>query len=119
MLYGKADLQNAQRRALEDKAVSEAFPANVDGLILNTISPQAATDYAITRLARDLTSTIDILDLALKSVPEGLRTKAQGATDPEDPRKVIYELFSGVDMTRKSLFDQLKMHGITAFDPTG
>ncbi|KDN52179.1 GrpE-domain-containing protein [Tilletiaria anomala UBC 951] len=101
VLYSKADLQNLQRRSAEEKA--------------------AAGDYAITRLAKDLTSSIDILHLALNSVPEGLRSvpAAGNSESPEDSRKAIAELYSGVDLTRKSLLEMLKMHGITAFDPTG
>ncbi len=99
VLYGKADLQNAQRRAAEDKA--------------------SASDYAITRLARDLTSSLDVLRLALNSVPEDLRSKPAGTPPAEDPKKVLSELYSGVDLTRKSLLDVLKTHGITEFNPVG
>ncbi|PWN53271.1 GrpE-domain-containing protein [Violaceomyces palustris] len=98
ILYGKADYQNLQRRALEEKT--------------------QAGDYAISRLAKDLVSTLDILHLALKSVPEQFRKPVADA-QADDPRKVIADLYSGVDLTSKSLLDTLKTHGVTQFDPTG
>ncbi|MCO5607335.1 hypothetical protein L7F22_061530 [Adiantum nelumboides] len=99
VLYGKADFQNMQRRAKEEKA--------------------QAGDYAITKFARDLTSSLDILALALRSVPESLRTRPADATEAEDPRKAVAELYSGVELTSKSIVDMLRMHGVTTFDPTG
>lgn len=99
VLYGKADLQNAQRRAQEEKT--------------------QAGDYAITKFARDLTSSLDILNLALKSVPEPLRNAPEGINSLDDPRKAIAELYSGVELTSKSILDMLKLHGVTVFDPTG
>jgi molecular chaperone GrpE len=98
ILYGKADYQNLQRRSKDEKA--------------------QAGDFAITRLAKDLTSSIDILGLALRSVPEELRT-APKDLDMKDPRRVVADLYSGVDLTSKSLLDMLRTHGIVQFDPTG
>lgn len=98
-MYGKADLQNAQRRAKDEKA--------------------QAGDYAITKFARDLTASLDVLNLALRSVPEKLRVAPEDVKDLEDPRKAIAELYSGVELTSKSIFDMLKLHGVTVFDPTG
>lgn len=101
LLYSKADLQNAQRRAQDEKA--------------------QASEYAITKLARDLTSSLDILHLALRSVPEPMRALPEGkeVESSEDPRKALSELYSGVELTSKSILDMLKTHGVTAFDPTG
>ncbi|PWN35439.1 GrpE-domain-containing protein [Meira miltonrushii] len=99
VLYGKADLQNAQRRAQEEKS--------------------QAGDYAITKFARDLTSSLDILNLALRSVPEPLRKAPEDAKSLDDPRRAISELYSGVELTSKSILDMLKLHGVTVFDPTG
>lgn len=98
ILYGKADYQNLQRRSRDEKA--------------------QAGDVAITKLARDLTNTLDILHLALRSVPEELRT-APKDLDIKDPRRVVADLFSGVDLTSKSMLDMLRTHGIVQFDPTG
>lgn len=99
VLYGKADLQNAQRRAQEEKS--------------------QAGDYAITKFARDLTSSLDILNLALRSVPEPLRKAPEDVKSLEDPRRAVSELYSGVELTSKSILDMLKLHGVTVFDPTG
>lgn len=98
ILYGKADYQNLQRRSKDEKA--------------------QAGDVAITKLARDLTNTLDILSLALRSVPEELRTASKDL-DLKDPRRVAADLFSGVDLTSKSMLDMLRTHGIVQFDPTG
>lgn len=98
-MYGKADMQNLQRRSQEEKA--------------------QASDYAITKFARELTSSLDVLALALRSVPETLRTKPTNVTEADDPRKAVAELYSGVELTSKSILDMLRMHGVTTFDPTG
>lgn len=98
ILYGKADYQNLQRRSKDEKLL--------------------AGDVAITKLAKDLTNSIDILGLALKSVPEEFRT-APKELDNKDPRRVVADLFSGVDLTSKSMLDMLRTHGIVQFDPTG
>lgn len=97
LLYSKADLQNTQRRAQEEK--------------------QQASEYAITKLARDLASSLDILHLALRSVPEPLRKPSTDSTD--EARKAVAELYSGVELTQKSMTDMLRTHGVVSFDPTG
>lgn len=97
LLYSKADLQNTQRRAQEEKS--------------------QASEYAITKLARDLTSSLDILHLALRSVPEAMRKPATDGAD--EARKAVSELYSGVELTQKSMTDMLRTHGVTSFDPTG
>lgn len=99
LLYGRADLQNAQRRVEEVK--------------------KQATDFGITKFARDLTSSLDVLALALRSVPEQHRKVPSDATSAEDPRKLLGELYSGVELTSKSILDMLKTYGVTQFDPTG
>ncbi|CAD6986173.1 unnamed protein product [Tilletia controversa] len=108
LLYARADMQNLVRRSAEEKA--------------------NASDYAITKLARDLVSSLDILQIALRSVPESLRKAAaspssasssEDAAAKEDPRRVLAELYSGLELTERSLLDQLKSHGVVEFDPTG
>lgn len=96
MLYMKAELQNLQRRSAEEK--------------------KTAGDHAITRLAKDLTSSIDVLDLAIKSVPEALRDNKDATGKAE---RALVELFDGVSLTRKSMLDMLRTHGIEAFNPVG
>ncbi|KAK0554733.1 GrpE, mitochondrial [Tilletia horrida] len=101
LLYARADLQNMVRRGAEDKA--------------------NASDYAITKLARDLVSSLDILQIALRSVPDSLRKASGGDSsgDSEDPRRVLSDLYSGLELTERSLLDMLKSHGVSEFDPTG
>ncbi|WFD27677.1 GrpE, mitochondrial [Malassezia nana] len=96
LLYTKAELQNLQRRSAEEK--------------------KSAGDVAITKLAKDLTESIDVLDLALKSVPEPLRKAPSDAA--EAPRSLA-ELYDGVSLTRKSISDMLRTHGIESFNPLG
>ena len=96
LLYCKAELQNFQRRTAEEK--------------------KTMGDHAISRLAKDLTESIDVLDLALRSVPEPLRKSSQ--TDNE-PSRALAELYDGVSLTRKSILDMLRTHGIEAFNPIG
>lgn len=91
-------MQNIERRSTEERA--------------------KASDYGITKLAKDLTSSLDVLHLALKSVPETFREAPQGSGN-DDPHKAVAELYSGVALTQKAILDMLRMHGITSFDPTG
>ncbi|WFD30699.1 GrpE, mitochondrial [Malassezia sp. CBS 17886] len=95
VLYGKAELQNLQRRSSEEKA--------------NAAQTGAA------RLAKDLTESIDILDLALKSVPEKLRSHAS----PSDAHRALVDLYNGLNLTRKSVLDMLRSHGVEPFNPEG
>jgi molecular chaperone GrpE len=69
-----------------------------------------ATSYSITKFAKDLLETSDVLDLALKSVPESER---------EGSNKHLKDLFSGVSMTRDNLLKTFKRFGIEAFNPVG
>lgn len=96
LLYCKAELQNVQRRTAEEK--------------------KTLGDQAITRLAKDLTESIDVLNLALRSVPEKLRTNSD---KDNEPARALVELYDGVSLTRKSILDMLRTHGIEAFDPVG
>lgn len=98
LLYMRADMQNIQRRATEEK--------------------DTASNFAITKLAKDLTSSLDVLDLALRSVPEEFRElnkdgKAEGVS------RVLADLYDGVGLTRKSVLDMLRTHGIESFNPVG
>ena len=94
LLYCKAELQNVQRRTAEEK--------------------KTMGDHAISRLAKDLTESVDVLDLALRSVPEPLRTTKN---EENEASRALVELYDGVSLTRKSILDMLRTHGIEAFDP--
>lgn len=96
LLYCKAELQNVQRRTAEEK--------------------KTMGDHAISRLAKDLTESVDVLDLALRSVPEPLRANKD---ENNEASRALVELYDGVSLTRKSILDMLRTHGIEAFDPLG
>ncbi|PKI84344.1 GrpE, mitochondrial [Malassezia vespertilionis] len=98
LLYTKAEMQNIQRRAAEEKS--------------------AATQFSIAKLAKDLTGSIDVLDLALGSIPEPYRCPGKEG-DTGDSLKVLHEFYDGVSLTRKSILDMLRSHGIEQFNPVG
>ncbi|QRV87379.1 co-chaperone GrpE [Ceratobasidium sp. AG-Ba] len=83
--YAQADFLNLQRNAQREK--------------------DQTRDYAITKLAKDLVGTVDVLTLALKSVPEDARKGNQ--------------LYEGVEMTQRSLLQSLAKYGVEQYDPTG
>ncbi|KAJ1308739.1 hypothetical protein OPQ81_004430 [Rhizoctonia solani] len=83
--YAQADYLNLQRNSQREK--------------------EQTKDYAITKLATDLVGTIDVLTLALKSVPEDARKGNQ--------------LYEGIEMTQRSLLQSLAKYGVEQYDPTG
>ncbi|CAE6428116.1 hypothetical protein ACGC1H_000717 [Rhizoctonia solani] len=83
--YAQADYLNLQRNSQREK--------------------DQTRDYAITKLATDLVGTVDVLTLALKSVPEDARKGNQ--------------LYEGVEMTQRSLLQSLAKYGVEQYDPTG
>ncbi|KAH7343705.1 GrpE-domain-containing protein [Rhizoctonia solani] len=83
--YAQADYLNLQRNSQREK--------------------EQTRDYAITKLATDLIGTVDVLALALKSVPEDARKGNQ--------------LYEGVEMTQRSLLQSLAKYGVEQYDPTG
>ena len=56
-----------------------------------------------------------MLDLALRSVPEQFRA-ADKETSTEAHRAAA-DLYDGVSLTRKSILDMLRSHGVEPFDP--
>ena len=96
LLYTKAELQNVQRRAAEEK--------------------ENAANFGISRLAKDLAESVDVLNLALKSVPEEL---LNDKSSTHKASKALDELYEGLKLTRKSMLDMLRSHGIEEFDPVG
>ncbi|CAE7091127.1 unnamed protein product [Rhizoctonia solani] len=83
--YAQADYLNLQRNSQREK--------------------DQTRDYAITKLATDLVGTVDVLALALKSVPEDARKGNQ--------------LYEGVEMTQRSLLQSLAKYGVEQYDPIG
>ena len=88
-------------------------------------------DFAIIRFAGDLLETVDVLALALKSVPPA-------AVHPESPssntppssdalstpplksaQEYLTELHQGVEMTHRLLLSTLFKYHVKSFDPTG
>ncbi|ORX58091.1 GrpE nucleotide exchange factor [Hesseltinella vesiculosa] len=80
----------------------------------------AAKEFAIQKFAKDLLDTVDILNMALNAVPEGLRTK-EGAE--KEPSALLAEqlsnLYTGVNMTQTELVKTLKRHGVEQHNPEG
>jgi len=81
-----------------------------------------AKDYAIESFAKDIIDSMDILHLALGTVPADKRAKASSASSsgatPNDADH-LSDLFIGVDMTARNLEKTLGRFGVVAFDPTG
>ncbi|KAJ3813209.1 GrpE-domain-containing protein [Lentinula lateritia] len=112
--YLQADFLNLQRNAAREK--------------------EQTRDFAITRFASDLLETVDVLALALKSVPapalaaettpasESLASSSSSETDtlpPKSPQEYLQELHTGVEMTQRQLLQTLFKYHVKPFDPTG
>jgi molecular chaperone GrpE len=81
-------------------------------------------DYAITRFAKDLLETVDVLAIAVKSIPSGALSQSDSAKEtPSSDTKTyatyLKELHTGVDMTHRMLLQTLAKSHVTPFDPTG
>ena len=98
-------------------------------------------DFAITRFASDLLETVDVLSIALKSVPQSALTSsstpasatpsdADNPSPPSDtpssdtppsktPEAYLQELHTGVEMTHRLLLQTLFKYHVKPFDPTG
>lgn len=77
-----------------------------------------AKDFAIQKFAKDLLDSVDILDLALNSVPEPFRER--GMCVKEDPKEIIEQLvnlYTGVSMTESELQKTLKRYGVEMDNP--
>lgn len=108
MRYLQADYLNLQRNAAREK--------------------EQTKDFAITRFASDLLETVDVLALALKSVPQSaLPSSGDASSQPsthtppsEKPAEAyLNELYTGVEMTHRLLLQTLFKYGVKPFDPTG
>ncbi|TDL27474.1 GrpE nucleotide exchange factor [Rickenella mellea] len=120
--YLQADFLNLQRNAARER--------------------EQTRDYAITRFAGDLLETVDVLSLALKSVPDSALMDPDAASSPsvppsqstsqssssssdtpstpnKTPHQYLTELHHGVDMTHRLLLQTLFKYGVKPFDPTG
>jgi len=125
--YLQADFLNLQRNAAREK--------------------EQTRDFAITRFASDLLETVDVLALALKSVPPSALQPPPPTTDSTTPESnsaststsappigeattststppksalaYLIELHEGVDMTHRLLLQTLFKYHVKPFDPTG
>lgn len=123
--YLQADFINLQRNSARDK--------------------EQTRDYAITKFAGDLLETVDVLSMALKSVPESALKAPQPSssssppdtpspsetaqslssnnfftsTPPKSAQAYLGELHNGVEMTHRLLLSTLFKYNVKPFDPTG
>ncbi|KAI6108985.1 GrpE-domain-containing protein [Pisolithus croceorrhizus] len=104
--YLQADFVNLQRNAAREK--------------------EQQRDYAISRFAGDLLQVVDVLSLALKSVPASYLNApppSESSSAPTSPQKsaqdYLVELHHGVQMTHRLLLSVLSTYGVKPFDPTG
>lgn len=100
--YLQADFLNLQRNAAREK--------------------EQTRDFAISRFAGDLLETVDVLSLALKSVPDSAITETNSSSPPPDhktPSAYLQELHHGVEMTQRLLLQTLFKYQVKPFDPTG
>ncbi|TFK42577.1 GrpE-domain-containing protein [Crucibulum laeve] len=100
--YLQADFLNLQRNAAREK--------------------EQTRDFAITRFASDLLETVDVLAIALKSVPETALTpssESSPSADAKSPTAYLQELHTGVEMTHRLLLQTLFKYHVKPFDPTG
>jgi molecular chaperone GrpE len=103
----KKDLEIVELKDLYRRALADA--ENVRIRTTKELVHKSA--YAIQSFAKDLLSTADILELALKSVPENDRG--------ELGNKELKALWTGVSLTKKELLKVFGQHGITEFNPIG
>ncbi|TRM58690.1 GrpE-domain-containing protein [Schizophyllum amplum] len=104
MRYLQADFLNLQRNASREK--------------------EQTRDFAITKFAKDLLETVDVLSLALKSIPPHVaRPQADGAEAPppteKKPEQYLHELFNGVEMTQRQLVSTLFKYHVKPIEPLG
>ncbi|KAI6039077.1 GrpE-domain-containing protein [Pisolithus marmoratus] len=106
--YLQADFVNLQRNAAREK--------------------DQQRDFAISRFAGDLLGVVDVLSLALKSVPTShlnppSAPPPNSSDAPTPPQKSaqdhLIELHNGVQMTHRLLLSVLATYGVKPFDPTG
>ncbi|KAJ3080527.1 Mitochondrial matrix cochaperone, partial [Physocladia obscura] len=69
-----------------------------------------AAAYGITKFAKDLLDTADVLEIALKSVPAKIRSS--------ESNKPLKDFYDGVSMTHDNLLKSFKRFGIEPFTET-
>ncbi|KAI7896868.1 GrpE-domain-containing protein [Mucor mucedo] len=77
-----------------------------------------AKDFGIQKFAKDLLDSLDILGMALQSVPEEFRSKeACMQKDSKELAEQLTHLYTGVSMTESVLQKTLKRHDIEIDNP--
>ncbi|KAG8908513.1 Mitochondrial matrix cochaperone [Tulasnella sp. 403] len=119
---GEADTDGKLKAKDEEIAdlTSRLRYAQADFVNLQKISAREKEQtslYAITNFARDLITTVDVLSLALKSVPQSAVNAS--SSDPSGGQPHLKQLYEGVEMTQRQLLQTLSKYGVTPFDPTG
>ena len=107
--YLQADYLNLQRNAAREK--------------------EQARDFAISKFAKDLLETVDVLSMALKSVPQELVNTHQessnatsspsSSSEQKSPETYLKELYEGVESTQRLLLNTLFKHHVKPYDPVG
>ncbi|KAI5900396.1 GrpE-domain-containing protein [Schizophyllum commune H4-8] len=106
--YLQADFLNLQRNASREK--------------------EQTRDFAITKFAKDLLETVDVLSLALKSIPSHhARPQADAPPPPQSadgkpekgPAEYLHELYNGVEMTQRQLQSTLSKYNVKPIEPLG
>ncbi|GJE90899.1 GrpE-domain-containing protein [Phanerochaete sordida] len=101
--YLQADFLNLQRNAAREK--------------------EQQRDFAISKFAGDLLETVDVLAMALKSVPaSAIKPPAGDAPSNAADKSAdhhLYDLHHGVEMTHRLLLQTLFKYQVKPFDPTG
>jgi molecular chaperone GrpE len=106
--YLQADFLNLQRNSAREK--------------------EQTRDFAITKFAGDLLETVDVLALALKSVPESALKPSTPSQSPSSSSSTpveksadahLHDLHQGVEMTHRLLLQTLFKYHVKPFDPTG
>ncbi|TFK29943.1 mitochondrial grpe [Coprinopsis marcescibilis] len=101
--YLQADYLNLQRNAAKEK--------------------EQARDFAITRFASDLLETVDVLSIALKSVPHTALAQPDADSSSNGTTKShaahLKDLHNGIEITNRLLLQTLAKFHIKSFDPTG
>ncbi|KAF9095654.1 Mitochondrial matrix cochaperone [Mortierella sp. AD031] len=103
--------------AAKDKQLAEVKDrllrtlADMENLRQRTAKEVANTkDYAIQKFAKDLLDTADILNMAIKNVPQ--EEVSESSTNTH-----LKSLHTGVAMTRDELLKTFKRYGVESFDP--
>ncbi|KAG7092463.1 hypothetical protein E1B28_008815 [Marasmius oreades] len=105
--YLQADFLNLQRNSAREK--------------------EQTRDYAISRFVTDLLETVDVLSLALKSIPPSVLSPSDTSSSSSSsfpaqektPTDYLQELHHGVEMTQRQLLQTLFKYHVKPFDPTG